>query len=92
MTAFRSGLSRVLISTDLLARTIDVKQISMVIIFDLPATLENYVHRIGRGGRFGRKGVAIYIFTLADRRTSKELETLHSTKISELPVDVADLF
>lgn len=92
MTAFRSGSSRVLISTDLLARGIDVQQISLVINFDLPTTLENYIHRIGRGGRFGRKGVAINFVTLADRRTLKELETYYSTKISELPVDVADLF
>ncbi|VDP80081.1 unnamed protein product [Echinostoma caproni] len=92
MTAFRSGSSRVLISTDLLARGIDVQQISLVINFDLPTTLENYIHRIGRGGRFGRKGVAINFVTLADRRMLKELETYYSTKISELPVDVADLF
>ncbi|TGZ70691.1 hypothetical protein CRM22_003052 [Opisthorchis felineus] len=92
MTAFRSGSSRVLISTDLLARGIDVQQVSLVINFDLPNTLENYIHRIGRGGRFGRKGVAINFVTLADKRTLKELETFYNTKISELPVDVADLF
>ncbi|KAG5459462.1 MAG: ATP-dependent RNA helicase eIF4A [Olpidium bornovanus] len=59
MKEFRSGSSRVLITTDLLARGIDVQQVSLVINYDLPSTKENYIHRIGRGGRFGRKGVAI---------------------------------
>jgi len=56
MKEFRSGSSRVLIATDLLARGIDVQQVSLVINYDLPTSKENYVHRIGRGGRFGRKG------------------------------------
>jgi len=59
MREFRSGSSRVLITTDLLARGIDVQQVSLVINFDLPTQPENYLHRIGRSGRFGRKGVAI---------------------------------
>merc|ERR1719454_2682187 len=63
MREFRSGSSRILISTDLLARGIDVQQVSLVINFDLPASLENYLHRIGRSGRFGRKGVAINFVT-----------------------------
>jgi superfamily II DNA/RNA helicase len=56
---FRNGASRVLITTDLLARGIDVQHVSIVINFDLPKNLENYLHRIGRSGRFGRKGLAI---------------------------------
>jgi len=60
---FRSGSSRVLITTDLLARGIDVQQVSLVINYDLPTNRENYIHRIGRGGRFGRKGVAINFLT-----------------------------
>ena len=63
---FRSGSSRVLIATDLLARGIDVQQVSLVINYDLPANRENYIHRIGRGGRFGRKGVAINFVTADD--------------------------
>ncbi|KAF5400426.1 putative phosphoglycerate mutase [Paragonimus heterotremus] len=92
MTAFRSGSSRVLITTDLLCRGIDVQQISLVINFDLPTTLENYIHRIGRGGRFGRKGVAINFITLSDQRMLKEIESYYSTRITELPMDFADLF
>merc|ERR1711959_589096 len=59
MAKFCSGASRVLISTDLLARGIDVQGVSLVINYDLPLNRENYLHRIGRSGRFGRKGVAI---------------------------------
>ncbi|CAD6188210.1 unnamed protein product [Caenorhabditis auriculariae] len=63
MREFRSGSSRVLITTDLLARGIDVQQVSLVINYDLPSNRENYIHRIGRSGRFGRKGVAINFVT-----------------------------
>ena len=63
MREFRSGSSRVLITTDVLARGIDVQQVSLVINYDLPTNRENYIHRIGRGGRFGRKGVAINFVT-----------------------------
>jgi len=59
MAEFRTGTSRVLVTTDLLARGIDVQQVSLVINFDMPMNRENYLHRIGRGGRFGKKGVAI---------------------------------
>lgn len=59
MNEFRKGAARILISTDLLSRGIDVQQLSMVINFDIPSEKEAYIHRIGRSGRFGRKGVAI---------------------------------
>lgn len=83
MKEFRSGSSRVLITTDLLARGIDVQQVSLVINYDLPANRENYIHRIGRSGRFGRKGVAINFVTMDDTRTVRELEAFYNTKIGE---------
>ena len=62
MQEFRQGTSRVLITTDIWARGIDVQQVSLVINYDLPINRENYIHRIGRSGRFGRKGVGkIYL-------------------------------
>lgn len=61
MGEFRSGTSRVLITTDVWARGLDVQQVSLVINYDLPSNRENYIHRIGRSGRFGRKGVAINV-------------------------------
>jgi len=91
MREFRSGSSRVLITTDLLARGIDVQQVSLVINYDLPTNRENYIHRIGRGGRFGRKGVAINFLTGDDHRTLKDIETFYNTQIEEMPMNVADL-
>merc|ERR1712066_818993 len=91
MREFRSGSSRVLISTDLLARGIDVQQVSLVINYDLPKDLENYLHRIGRSGRFGRKGVAINFLTNSDVRAMKDIERYYHTQIEELPNDIADL-
>jgi len=91
MKEFRSGSSRVLIATDLLARGIDVQQVSLVINYDLPSNKENYIHRIGRGGRFGRKGVAINFVTADDTRMLREIEQFYSTQILEMPMNVADL-
>jgi len=91
LNEFRTGSSRVLITTDLLARGIDVQQVSLVINYDLPRNLENYIHRIGRSGRFGRKGVAINFVTSDDVRALRELEQFYNTQIEEMPSHVADL-
>ncbi|KAJ3323760.1 translation initiation factor eIF4A [Blyttiomyces sp. JEL0837] len=91
MKEFRSGSSRVLITTDLLARGIDVQQVSLVINYDLPTNRENYIHRIGRGGRFGRKGVAINFVTSDDIRMLRDIETFYQTQIEEMPLNIADL-
>jgi len=88
---FRSGSSRVLITTDLLARGIDVQQVSLVINYDLPTNRENYIHRIGRSGRFGRKGVAINFLTSGDVRYLRDIEQFYNTQIEEMPLNVADL-
>jgi len=81
MREFRSGASRVLITTDLLARGIDVQQVSLVINYDLPSNRENYIHRIGRSGRFGRKGVAINFLTQSDVRYLRDIESFYHTQI-----------
>jgi len=91
MREFRSGSSRVLITTDLLSRGIDVQQVSLVINYDLPTNKESYIHRIGRSGRFGRKGVAINFVTKEDLPALKELEQFYNTQIDEMPMNVADL-
>lgn len=91
MKEFRDGASRVLVCTDLLARGIDVQQVSLVINYDLPTNVESYLHRIGRGGRFGRKGVAInFVAGQDDMRTLQEIERHYHTQIDELPQDIAD--
>ncbi|KAJ2700470.1 translation initiation factor eIF4A [Coemansia sp. IMI 209128] len=92
MKEFRSGSSRILISTDLLARGIDVQQISLVINYDLPVSRENYIHRIGRGGRFGRKGVAINFVADEDVSKLRDIEQYYGTQVDEMPGDIASLF
>ena len=91
MREFRSGSSRVLITTDVLARGIDVQQVSLVINYVLPTNRENYIHRIGRSGRFGRKGVAINFVTHGDVRYLRDIEEFYHTEIVEMPMNVADL-
>lgn len=88
MKEFRSGSSRVLITTDLLARGIDVQQVSLVVNYDLPSNIENYIHRIGRSGRFGRKGVAINFVTRNDYESLKYIESYYNTQIEPLPSDI----
>jgi len=90
MRHFRSGSTRVLIATDLLARGIDVQQVSLVVNYDVPQNTENYLHRIGRSGRFGRKGVAINFVTQRDVRAMRDIERHYATQIEELPMDIAD--
>jgi len=88
---FRTGSSRILITTDLLARGIDVQQVSLVLNYDLPVNRENYIHRIGRSGRFGRKGTAINLITKEDASAIADIEKFYNTKIDEMPSNVADL-
>lgn len=91
MEEFRSGGSRVLIATDVWGRGIDVQQVSLVINYDLPNNRELYIHRIGRSGRFGRKGVAINFVKSDDIRILRDIEQYYSTQIDEMPMNVADL-
>lgn len=91
MADFRSGEVRVLISTDLLGRGIDVQQVSLVINFELPHEHENYIHRIGRSGRFGRKGVALNIVSERDMKMLNDISEYYHTAINELPNDLSVL-
>jgi len=91
MEEFRSGSSRVLIATDVWGRGLDVQQVSLVICYDLPNNRELYIHRIGRSGRFGRKGVAINFVKSDDIRILRDIEQYYSTQIDEMPMNVADL-
>ncbi|SPO30536.1 ATP-dependent RNA helicase FAL1 [Ustilago trichophora] len=91
MAEFRQGSSRVLITTDVWARGIDIANISLVINYDLSTNRENYIHRIGRSGRFGRKGVAINFVTVDDVRLLRDIEQFYSTQIDEMPVKLEDM-
>jgi translation initiation factor 4A len=91
LSEFRSGASRILITTDLLARGIDIQQVSLVLNYDIPTNRENYIHRIGRSGRFGRKGVAINFVTKTDIRALREIEEYYGTLIDEMPNNIGEL-
>jgi ATP-dependent RNA helicase len=91
MKQFRSGEARVLITTDIWARGIDVSQVSLVINYDVPTNRENYIHRIGRSGRFGRKGVAINFVKTEELSLLREIEQHYNTQIDEMPMSVSEL-
>jgi len=91
MKEFRAGATRVLITTDLLARGIDVYQVSIVINYDLPLQKETYIHRIGRSGRFGRKGNAINFVTAEEKEDLENLQKFYGTTIEELPKDLSEI-
>jgi translation initiation factor 4A len=84
-TEFKVGHHRVLISSNVTARGIDIQQVSTVINFDMPQDPHIYLHRIGRSGRWGRKGVGINFVTRRDMRIKKEIESYYGTTITELP-------
>jgi len=88
---FRDGAARVLVSSDLLARGIDVQGVGLVSNFELPPQRENYIHRIGRSGRFGRKGVAINLVTPAERGDLAEIEKHYATVVLPLPQNVSEV-
>jgi translation initiation factor 4A len=91
---FKSGGSRVLISSNITARGIDIQQVSVVINFDIPKCVHTYLHRIGRSGRWGRKGMAINFITRRDVQYMKEIENHYKSNIVELPLnaDIASIF
>lgn len=91
MREFRSGSARVLVTTNLLARGIDLQQINLVINYDIPFKVEDYLHRIGRTGRFGRKGIAINFVTENDYKSFRAIEQHYNTTIKELPMDLGQI-
>lgn len=91
MSKFRSGSTRILITTDILSRGIDIQQVSLVINYDMPKYPQTYIHRIGRSGRFGRKGTAINFVTKKERSILIAIKKIYNTEINELPSDVSAL-
>jgi len=84
---FKSGSARVLISSNITARGIDIQQVSVVINFDIPRDVHTYLHRIGRSGRWGRKGTGINFVSRRDIMKLKEIEQYYSTQIEALPTN-----
>ncbi|CBZ28524.1 putative DEAD box RNA helicase [Leishmania mexicana MHOM/GT/2001/U1103] len=90
MRQFRNGHSRVLITTDLWARGIDVERVSLVLSYDLPLSREQYIHRIGRTGRMGRTGLAITFVRHDELRLLRDIEQFYATQIEELPANIGE--
>merc|ERR1711939_1228295 len=86
MDDFREGVHRVLITTDIWARGLDITQVGLVVNYDLPGSRENYLHRIGRTGRFGRNGIAVNLIKDQEAFILKDIELFYSTHIAELPL------
>ena len=92
MTDFKDGSSRILIATDLLGRGIDVQAVNLVINYDMPSNSAQYIHRIGRTGRLGRKGVAINFVTPGDAQFLATLRQFYNTQIEDLPLDLSKIY
>lgn len=92
LNSFRSGHARILLATVLLVRGIDIQQVSLVLNYDIPTKRENYIHRIGRCGRFGRKGVAINFVAsnCDDQWKMKQIMQFYKTEITEMPEKLED--
>jgi len=91
VTEFREGKTRLLLTTDLLARGIDIPQVNLVVNYDLPQSKETYIHRIGRCGRFGKKGVAISMVKTDDQsdiKTLQKMKQIYKVDIREMPNDI----
>ena len=91
MKQFIAGQTRVMIATDIIARGIDVQQISLVINYELPTNRENYVHRIGRAGRYGRKGTTINLLLPEEEGMMTDICEHYSMKVANLPEDISKL-
>ncbi len=90
MAAFRAGSSRVLVTSDLVCRGIDVQHVNVVINFDVPLNKESYLHRIGRSGRSGKRGLAINFVSAKEVPLLREIEQHYKVQIPELPMDFVE--
>ena len=90
LDSFKNGHDRILIATDILSRGIDIQQVSLVINFDMPYRVEQYIHRIGRSGRYGRKGVGINLISQQDAHVMKRIESFYGTHVDALPQNYGD--
>ena len=91
MNEFRTGKTRIVITTDILSRGIDIQQVSLVINYDMPKYPQTYIHRIGRSGRFGRKGSAINFITKKEKNILNFIQKMYNTEIVPLPSNVEEL-
>ena len=86
LRSFRSGRTPVLVATDVAARGLDIPHVTHVINFDLPTDIDDYVHRIGRTGRAGKKGLATAFFSDKDSSLARGLAELLSVSLQQVPL------
>lgn len=91
MDDFRAGVTRVMVATDIIARGIDIQQISLVINYELPMNRENYIHRIGRAGRYGRKGTTINMLLPDENTLMTDICDYYGMTVAELPADLGKI-
>ncbi len=89
MDEFKKGNTRVMVATDIIARGIDVQQLSLVINYELPTNRENYVHRIGRAGRYGRKGTTINLLLQEENPLMEDICNYYNMSVDTLPEDLS---
>lgn len=91
ITEFRTGKQRILVSSNITARGIDIQQVGIVVNFDVCKSVHTYLHRIGRSGRWGRKGIGINFVTRRDIQTLRSIESFYQTEITEMPMNFTDI-
>jgi ATP-dependent RNA helicase UAP56/SUB2 len=87
--SFKAGDKRILVATDLIARGIDIERVNIVINYDMPASADTYLHRVGRAGRFGTKGLAItFVSSSEDTEVLSSVHERFEVEIKELPEEI----
>jgi ATP-dependent RNA helicase UAP56/SUB2 len=88
-TKFKEAKARIMISTDLLGRGIDIEKINIVINFDMPPESDQYLHRVGRAGRFGTKGLAVsFVSSQKDAEIMEDVQKRFEVKVEDLPSQI----
>lgn len=89
LAEFKNGASPIMVATDVASRGIDVKDVKLVVNYDFPTQIEDYVHRVGRTGRAGAKGKAVTFFTLDDAKKASALVEILKESHQEVPSELA---
>lgn len=84
LNAFKTGKIPVIVATNVIARGIDIKDVSLIINYDVPRSSDDYIHRIGRTGRYDKSGIAITLVTKRDNRAFRDIDQIKDNKIKKI--------